>query len=153
MKVMIATDGSVAAVAAARRAVALLHPDAHVALVTVIEARHDADEDAGGFEGPLQTQEEADEEWNEALAAGRAALARTGQAIGGADEQRLVPSSAGTADALLAVMEQEQPDVVVLGSEQPGWFDRLLHGSVEDRLLHRAPCPLLVVNHRSAGSA
>jgi len=148
MKVMIATDGSDAAVQAARRAVALLHPDARIELVTVIEARVDADEDAGGFEGPLLTEEQADAEWADAQEAGRQALARTEAALGGhADEERVVPSSASVADALVAVMEAERPDVVVLGSHQPGWFDRLLHGSVEDRLLHRAPCPLLIVNH------
>ncbi len=153
MKVMIATDGSDAAVGAARRATALLHPDARIELVTVIDSRHDPAEDAGGFEGPVLTEEEADEDWRDAMEAGRQAIARTEQAINGPiDDERIVPTSASVADALVQVVEAERPDLLVLGSDQPGWFDRLLHGSIEDQLLHKAPCPLLIVSHQGGGA-
>ncbi len=147
MKVMIATDGSSTAVEAARRAVGLLRSDAQIALATVIEARTDVAEDAGGFAGPLLTEDEADAEWAGAVAAGEQALAKTRAALGGApDEERIVPTAATVADALIAVMEEERPDLVVLGSEQPSWFERLVHGTVEGRLLYRSPCPMLIVN-------
>jgi nucleotide-binding universal stress UspA family protein len=150
MKVMIATDGSDAAVKAARAATRLLHPDARIELVTVIDARHDPMEDAGGFEGPVITEEEADEEWRQALEAGREALARTEAAVvetgATVDEERLVPS-AGTVDgALTRLVAEEAPDLLVLGSAREGWFDRLFHRSVDDHLLHHPPCPLLIVN-------
>src|SRR5580700_3639561 len=52
-KVVMATDGSEAAIDAARRSMKLLHPDAHVAVVMVIPQREDPEDDAGGFEGPV----------------------------------------------------------------------------------------------------
>jgi nucleotide-binding universal stress UspA family protein len=149
MKVMIATDGSDASVEAAQRATSLLHPDAQLELVTIVAARFDPELDAGGFEGPVMTEEEADEEYVEGQHEGHDALARTEEALGRpVVRQRMVPSEGSVADALVALVETGQPDLLVLGSDQPGWFDRLLHGSVETTLLHKAPCPLLIVNHR-----
>lgn len=153
MKVMIATDGSDAAVGAARRAMAMLHPDAKVELVTVIDARHDPEEDAGGFEGPVLTEEEADEDWRRAVEAGKAAIARTEHVLGGdIDGERIIPSRASVADTIIRLVEQEVPDLLVLGSDQPNWFDRLLHGSVEHQLLNKAPCPLLIVSRQADGA-
>jgi nucleotide-binding universal stress UspA family protein len=148
LEVMIATDGSDAAVEAAHRAVTLLHPDARITLVTVIESRRDPMEDAGGFEGPVLTEDEADEEWQESVELGRDALARTSEALGGhVDSEKLVPTRASVDKALLELVEEHQPDLLVLGSTQPSWFQRFLHGSVEERMLYNAPCPLLVVGH------
>jgi nucleotide-binding universal stress UspA family protein len=151
IEVMIATDGSDAAIEAANRAVALLHPDARITLVTVIDARHDPMEDAGGFEGPVMTDEEADHEWQQSVAGGREAIARTEAAFAGrvADEA-VIPTGAGVDRALRELVEAQQPDLLVLGSEQPNWFQRFLHGSLEDRMLHHAPCPLLIVGHHQA---
>jgi nucleotide-binding universal stress UspA family protein len=149
MKVMIATDGSEASVEAARRATSLLHPDAQLELVTIVPARFDPELDAGGFEGPVMTEKEADEEYIEGQHEGHDALVRTQKALGRpVASQRMVPSEGSVADALVALVEAGRPDLLVLGSDQPGWFDRLLHGSVDDALLHLAPCPLLIVNHR-----
>lgn len=150
MKVLIATDGSDASVEAARRATSLLHPDAVLELVTIVPARFDPELDAGGFEGPVMTEKEADEDYIEAQHEGQDALARTEAAIDQpVARQRMVPTDTSVADAIIALVEAGQPDLLVLGSDQPGWFDRLLHGSVEDTLLHKAPCPLLIVNHRA----
>ena len=150
MKVMIATDGTETAVHAARTALGLLHPEARVELVTVVAERMDPEADAGGFEGPVITEEEADRDWQDAVAAGRDALARTEQALGLApDGSRLVPSSGRVAEALYATAREAGADVLVLGSDQPGWWDRLVHGSVEDQLVHHAPCPLLIVSRPS----
>jgi nucleotide-binding universal stress UspA family protein len=146
MKVMIATDGTEAAVHAARRAVDLLHPDAKIELVTVIPARPDPMEDAGGIEGPAITDREADEEWNRAVSAGRDALERTERAMEvEVDEAKLVPTTERTDQALIALVQEERPALLVLGSRELGWFDRVLRGSVGERLLHHAPCPLLIV--------
>src|SRR4051812_15231181 len=92
--VLIATDGSDIAIEAANRALALLHPDARVVLVTVVDERHDPMEDAGGFEGPVVTDEEADAEWAESVQRGRAALERTEAALdaGTIVGERLIPS-------------------------------------------------------------
>ena len=56
IKVIMATDGSQAAIDAARRSMDLLRPHAHVAVVMVIPEYEDPQEDAGGFEGPVITE-------------------------------------------------------------------------------------------------
>lgn len=152
MQVMIATDGTDTAIAAARHAVGLLHPDARIALVTVIAARPEPMEDAGGFAGPLISEDQADDEWHDATAAGREALVRTLDALESADvnidEARMVPSQDSADRALAALVAEERPDLLVLGSNERGWFDRMLHGATDTRLLHEAPCPLLIVAHQ-----
>lgn len=146
MKVMIATDGSPVAIEAARRSLGLLHPEARIELVTVVAARQEPDEDAGGFEGPLLTEDQADEEWREAVAAGRAALSRTLDALDAAvDEAKVVPSDGSVDQALVELVQAEGIDLLVLGAHERGWFDRFLHGATDQRLLHHLPCPLLVV--------
>lgn len=146
MKVIIATDGTDTAIAAARDALRLLHPDARTELVTVVAARPHPEDDAGGFAGPIMSEEEADEDWHEAVRAGREALTRTIDALDtSVDEAKLVPTEASVDQALVALVREERPDLLVLGSNERGWFDRLLHGSTDDHLLHDAPCPLLIV--------
>lgn len=147
MKVLVATDGSDAAVDAARRAIGLLRPDAEILLVTVIPDLEDPMETAGGFEGPAISEEEAREDFAEAARAGADALDRTAAALGGRAEVRLVPRDEDPGHALVAVAEQEHPDLLVIGSESKGIIRRLFTGSVSDVVVHRAPCPVLVVRH------
>lgn len=148
--VMIATDGSDEAIEAAGRALALIPPDAVVELVTVTDERHDPEDDAGGFEGPVITDAEADAEFAQATAAGRAAIAATERSLGGRSvTERVIPSGAGVAATLADLADRERPDLLVVGSAQARWFDRLLHGSVDTQLIHRASCPVLVMNHRA----
>ena len=152
--VMIATDGSDAAIEAANRAIALLHPDARVVLVTVVEARHDPMEDAGGFEGPVITEEEADDEFRASVRAGESAMHRTAQAMSAEpDAARIIESAEPVDKALRDIVAEERPDLLVLGSDQSSWFHRFLHGSIDDRLLHHVDCPLLVVGHHASGSS
>ena len=61
MKALIATDGTAHAVEAAHEAVRLLHPDIKYEIIRVIPETEDPNETAGGFEGPLITEEEAAE--------------------------------------------------------------------------------------------
>ena len=146
MKVIIATDGSEAAIHAARRSLRLIHPDAHIELVTVVAARPRPEDDASGFAGPLITDAEADQEWDESVRLGREALDRTLEALdGAADEVRVVPSRDSVDQALAALVHEEAPDLLVLGSHERGWFDRLLHGATDHHLLQDPPCPLLIV--------
>jgi nucleotide-binding universal stress UspA family protein len=48
-------------------------------------------------------------------------------------------------EAILRAAEERDVDVVVVGSHEHGWFDRLLGGSVEKQLLKRSAVPVLVV--------
>ncbi|HEY4376430.1 MAG TPA: universal stress protein [Acidimicrobiales bacterium] len=147
MKVMVATDGSDAARRAASEATRFLHPDAQIELVAVIPERHDPEDDAGGFEGPVITDAEADADWDRAVATGRKALADT-QAAMRADagaETTLLPSDAAPGAAIVLMAKDHQVDLLVLGASESGFFHRLLGGSVTDHVVHHAPCPLLIV--------
>ena len=89
---MIATDGSEAAIGATQRAIALLRADAEIVLLTVIPDKEDPMDTAGGIEGPALTEEEADQEYEDNVAAGRDALARTASALGHTVHARLALS-------------------------------------------------------------
>jgi len=145
--VIVATDGSDAAIEAARRALDLLRPDAEITLVTIILDWEDPNEDAGGFEGPLETEEEADRDYAERVAAGKEALTRTAAALDDQVEVRLVPADEDAGSALVRYVEQHAADLLVIGAGEKGPLKRLFRGSVSDHVVHRAPCPVLVVRH------
>lgn len=51
-------------------------------------------------------------------------------------------------DELLAYLEKEKPDLLVMGTRGLSAGRRLFMGSVSDAIVHHAPCPVLVVRHR-----
>ena len=103
MRVLVATDGSATATAAAKTATKLLHPDARIELVTIIPERYDPELDAGGFEGPVMTEAEADQDWEQAVSDGRQALADAEVALGGGLEAELVPTDESAGRAIVHV--------------------------------------------------
>jgi nucleotide-binding universal stress UspA family protein len=147
MKVLVATDGSDAAIDAARRAIELLREGAEIVLVSVIHDKEDPMDTAGGFEGPAITEGEAEEEFEEATAAGTRALERTAAAVGGAVEVRLVPLDEEPGHAIVELAKELAPDLLVIGSGGKGFIKRLFTGSVSDHVVHHAPCPVLVIRH------
>jgi nucleotide-binding universal stress UspA family protein len=147
MKVVVATDGSEAALDAAHRAVALLRPDAQVAVMMVIPEKEDPMTDAGGIEGPALTEEQAEKDWSEATTEGKDALARTVTAMGTEVETRLVPAEEEPGHAIVRVATELEADLLVVGSGGKGFFKRLFTGSVSDYVVHHAPCPVLVIRH------
>jgi nucleotide-binding universal stress UspA family protein len=58
------------------------------------------------------------------------------------------------AHALQETAEQEDADIIVVGSSHTGRLGRVLPGSTAERLLHGAPCPVAVVplGYRSHGT-
>ncbi len=50
---------------------------------------------------------------------------------------------------IVAVVKDEQVDLVVLGTRGRGGIDRALLGSVTDRVIRTAPCPVLAVRDDS----
>ena len=63
---------------------------------------------------------------------------------------RVVVRGEPPATAIRAVLEDERPELLVIGASR--WFllKRLLIGSVADRLLRAAPCDVLVIPYRPA---
>ena len=146
MKVLIATDGSELAIHAARRGLELLGtPTAITVVAAVSEIPGD---DAGGFEGSVETPEEQQAEWQQEQTDAAAAIAATIDAIKHPEAaQRVEVGDPG--GAICAVAREFDADVVVLGSRGRGVLKRVVLGSVSEYVLHHAPCPVLVVR-RSA---
>lgn len=153
VKVIIATDGSEAALEAARAATRLLRGDAHIEVVAVIAAWQDPMEGAGGFAGPVQTEEEADDDYRAGVAEAGAVVAATASVIDAGTDAGVstvvVPSQSPPGQAVVDLAVQRDADVIVLGAERPGFFERLFSRSVADEVVNEAPCPVLVVPHRT----
>jgi nucleotide-binding universal stress UspA family protein len=147
MNIVMATDGSDAAIDAAKRSMDLLRPGAQVTLVMVIPEYEDPMEDAGGIEGPSVSYEKADKDWEKATAKGRSALDRTAAVLGPDVEVRLVPDDETTGAAIVRVAHEMNADVLVVGSSGKGWVSRLFGGSVSDYVTHHAPCPVMLIRH------
>ena len=148
MKVLVATDGTNTAIEAAQTALGLLRAGAEIILVTVIQNYENPLDMAGGFEGPLLTPEEAEEEFQRQQAEGQAALERTRAVLGRPAEIRLVPTDEDPGHAIIGTAHELHPDLIVLGSDEKGFFMRLLAGSVSEFVVRHAACPVLVVPHR-----
>jgi nucleotide-binding universal stress UspA family protein len=147
IKIIIATDGSEAAIEAARRSMDLLRPHAQVAVVMVIPEYEDPMEDAGGIEGPAITYKQADKDWKRSTATGQSALDRTAAVLGPDVEVRLVPDDESTGAAVVRVAHEMNADVLVIGSSGKNWLSRHIGGSVSDYVAHHAPCPVMLIRH------
>ncbi len=150
MKVLMATDGTETAIEAAKRALQLLRSEVEILWVTVIQNYEDPLEMAGGFEGPLLTPEEAEQEFLREQANGQNAFEHAKAALGREAEVRLVPTDSDPGHAIVEIANELHPDLIVLGSHEKGFFLRLLAGSVSEYVVRHAPCPVLVVPHRGA---
>ena len=152
MKVLIATDGSDAAVHGAQQALALLQSGITVVLTMVIPSREDPLETATGFAGPLVSEEEATEEHAEAVEVGETALRRTVNALnashlteGDTLETRLLSSEEDAAGAIVTEAETSGAELIVIGSSGKSMWQRIFGGSVSERVARNAPCPVLIV--------
>jgi nucleotide-binding universal stress UspA family protein len=144
MKVLIATDGSEIAIDAARRTQDVLAPASEVILLCVYSDV--PGDDAGGFEGSVETPEEMERDWEQLQADAHAALERTAEVLAaqGSVERRVDVGDAGA--TICAVAEREKADVIVVGSHGRGLLGRIVHlGSVSEYVMRHAPCPVLVV--------
>jgi nucleotide-binding universal stress UspA family protein len=155
MRVLVATDGSDLAIHAARRAPALVAADATFVVATVIEPTADPDEDAGGFEGPVITPEEAATEHRSNVVDADGALTLTAAALGAAPvEKRIIEGDAAEAGrAICAHAAESGFDLIVVGSHGRGLIARAFLGSVSSYIVSHAPCPVLVVRAQDGGAS
>jgi nucleotide-binding universal stress UspA family protein len=65
----------------------------------------------------------------------------------GAVERSVVLGQPAT--EILTAAEEPGVDLVVLGARGLGLLGRLVLGSVSDRVVHHAPCPVLVVKTKA----
>lgn len=142
MNVLVATDGSELSLHAARRGLGLLGTPTSVTVVAVVTEI--PGEEAGGFEGPVETPEEQQAEWDQEQADAKAAIEATVQAIARPDAVARVEVG-DPGGAICSVAHDIDADVVVLGSHGRGVVKRVVLGSVSEYVMRHAPCPVLVV--------
>jgi nucleotide-binding universal stress UspA family protein len=145
VRILIGTDGSDDAVAAARRAVEVLASDATVNVICVADPP--ATVTAGmesGFAGGIATPQEVDAAWVGAIDEATAALERTASAVGPESVETSVERGS-PGPVLCERAEALGADVVVVGSRGRGAIRRALLGSVSTYVVNNAPCPVLVV--------
>jgi nucleotide-binding universal stress UspA family protein len=143
--VLIATDGSELAQAAARAAFTIVPAPKKVTLLAVSEATPEIVADGGGIEGPTMTPDELEALLAESNRHADAALLGLSTLVpDGVDLDRVLEHGDPGA-TIVAVSERVGADVVVVGSHGKGWLKRVVLGSVSAYVVHHAPCPVLVV--------
>jgi nucleotide-binding universal stress UspA family protein len=142
MNVLVATDGSELAIHAARRGLELLGTPTSITVLAVVTEVPGSE--AGGFEGPVESPEEQQAEWNQEQADANAAIAATIDAVAHPEAGRRVEIG-DPGGAICMVARDIDADVIVLGSRGRGVVKRVLLGSVSEYVLHHAACPVLVV--------
>ena len=147
LHVIIATDGSEASSLAAHEAAGLVPADADLSLVIVIDAAEDPMADAGGFEGPVITEKEAQDDYRESVVAAEGALATSARSFGPRPiRQRIVERANESVGArLCSLAADEGAGLIVVGSHGHSALVDVLLGSVSTHVLHHSPCPVLVV--------
>lgn len=138
--IVAAIDGSEQSVNAARQAAAIARTTGgRLIVVTVVRPP----EGWWGLEGAPPTPEAL----STAIASGRKqVLDRALAALDASDVALSTVEELGDpAAVIISVCEQEDADLLVIGRRGAGLVERLMLGSVADRLAHQCPCPLLIV--------
>lgn len=143
-KVLIATDGSDFAIAAARRALALLSREHSFTILTVgasgVPVSGLADPEGLGVLPDVAAAEEIQDQIDREA---KDAAERTLDALGVEAKARVERGDARV--EICRVAEEEGFDLIVLGSHGSGLLRRVMMGSVSHHVLHHAHCPVLVV--------
>jgi nucleotide-binding universal stress UspA family protein len=140
--VIVAVDGSDAAVDAARSGLALLHPDVDVVIVTVVEPSEEA-MPVSGFAGSVMSPEEIEADDEARTAAARTDLDAAATALGLHDHSTLVLRGSPGA-ALCDIATERSARAIVMGSRGRGGLKRALLGSVSDHVVRNSPCPVVI---------
>jgi nucleotide-binding universal stress UspA family protein len=146
MHVLIGTDGSDDAIAAARTGLGLLGTPSKVTVMCVLDTPGEAT--AGlesGFAGGMVSDTEVDRAWSLAEQEASEALERTVAGLGTDAPVEQVTRTGDAGPAICRLAEEVGADVVVVGSRGRGAIKRALLGSVSTHVTANAPCPVVVV--------
>ncbi len=145
-RILVATDGSQHAIAAARFAASLLNPDA-VERITVVAVKRPFYLEPLGGPGMLAPlpQSAYDELTRAADESVRQAVTATMEALGPlAGRARTVLREGRAADEIVKLAAEEAADLIVIGSRGWGQARAVLLGSVSEQVLHSAHCQVLI---------
>jgi len=146
MHVLIATDGSDDAVAAASKAVTLLAAADAVTVVCVVEAPGVATAgQESGFAGGLAEPAEIDAAWEAVRRTAADAIERTAAGLPTTAPVESVVETGGAGPVICRLAEERSADVVVVGSRGHGAIRRALLGSVSTYVANNAVCPVVIV--------
>jgi nucleotide-binding universal stress UspA family protein len=146
MLILVGTDGSEDAAAAAARGVSVLAPAERVVVLSVIQAPAVATQGMeSGFAGGMASEETVDAAWSAATSDADQAIERTIAALP-ADtpaEPRVETGEPGL--TICRVADELDADVIVLGTRGRGAIKRALLGSVSTHVTNNAGRPVLVI--------
>ncbi len=147
LHILIATDGSEPSLAAARYIRTLVNPQA-VGKVTVLAVVRPITGTA--FFGEMSMGVVPQETWDTLSDAAQAAADSAIEAVLGAVRDltpniETVTRMGGAADEIVKAAEERGVGLIVVGSRGWGEVRSILLGSVSERVLHLAHCPVLVV--------
>lgn len=141
--VLLCTDGSDRSTHALSAGLALLAPDVHPIIVTVVEERDPTLVTGAGLAGGVMSPEEFERIDAQAVAAADARVEAARTALGLPDaEVRVLRGRPG--HALVDLATEVGAAAIVMGSRGRGGLTRAVLGSVSDHLVRHAPCTVLV---------
>jgi nucleotide-binding universal stress UspA family protein len=132
------SDGSTLAIQAARRIMSVVPEFVRLILLHVSPPPY--------VMGSIEVSAALMPDWNEIERSSREGLERVASAIRG-DGLGVEPEVARgfPANTILQKAKEYRPDIIVLGTHGATGLDRMLLGSVAEKVLHHAACPVLTV--------
>ena len=143
MSVIVAVDGSDAAIGAARAGLALLGSPADALIVTVVEAGDPMAVVGTGMAGGTMSPGEYDE-YQAALSESASTILGDAAAALGLPDAETRVLRGDPAIALCEAATELAARAIVIGTRGRGGFKRALMGSVSDYVVRNAPCPVVV---------
>ncbi len=137
-RIALPLDGSKAGERLVEHAPGLAHPDAHYLLVRAIPPMLPG----GSPYLPHVVREQEDHE--EVRRSAREYLEGVAQRLPAGRTEVRVPTSGQAGEAILELAEEEGVDLIAMSTSGRGGVARLLLGSVADKVIRGAPCPVLL---------
>ena len=142
--VLVGTDGSDNATKAVKAAADMIadDPDATLHIVTAFRPLTPAEMTALAEQLPDEFRSQV---WAQSGVESRLESARHVAESRGVKNIKIHQIDAEPTEAILDQIEEVDADLLVVGSRGENFAGRILHGSVSTKLLHHAPCSVMVV--------
>ncbi len=144
-RIVVGTDGSMDATKAVKVAgqIASLSPAATVHVVTAYEPLSPAELHRLDVQLPEEFHDQLTGDLLARPAMEEAAALLTARGLRHTSHE----VAKAPAEAVLGLAREVDADLIVVGSRGGGAVDRLRHGSTSTKVMHEAPCSVLVVKH------